>query len=116
MSTHDKGWTRKLFEHQLHLKPEQCERDEKGDYTNPLTHALWGAFKAGMRSRSTKGRYVVAEVDEYGLPHFPSIPLVHEYLDVAKYTQRQTAMERGTVHMIFQQVSIFHPDRELPRN
>lgn len=111
-----KGWIRQSFEHELRLPPAACEVDAAGNYKLESTRSLYAAFIAGMRRRSVKGRFVVAEVDQFGLPNFPHVPLVHEYLDIAKASQREIALAKGTVHMVFQQVSVFHPDRELPKN
>lgn len=108
----NKGWLRKAFEHQLDLKPEQCLMDEQGHYKELLTQALWGAFKAGIHCKPTRGRFVVASVDEWGLPNFPAVPLVHDFLDLAKNHQRDSAMRTGAVHLVYQQVSAFHPERE----
>lgn len=101
----------RIFAHKLKLTGAQIERDSDGQYVMPLTQALWSAFKLGIQSRPTRGRFLVCALDEYGLPSFPAIPWVHEFLDVAKQHQRLQALGSNETHLVFQQISVFRPPR-----
>jgi hypothetical protein len=101
-----KGWVRHAFEHALRLPPECCLM-ESGHYTNPLTHDLFVAFKAGLAITPTRGQFVIAELRS-GTPHFPN-PAIYPFKDLARDAQRDHSHSTGAVCAIFQQVSVYDP-------
>jgi hypothetical protein len=108
MSAPEKGHLRRAFEKELRLKPEQCEVNEYGEYTNKLTHALWAAFKAGHGFTHRRGTFVVAEMRD-NQPHFKTDPITYDYMDHAKEAQRLVALQTRSVTAVFQRISAFNP-------
>lgn len=104
----DRGLTRKAFEHALRLNPEQCLLDANGHYVNPLTHALWGAFKAGTSYAPTRGTFVIAELQR-STPYFDPVPRTYPYADLARQAMRDQALRLNRKCAVFQQVTVFTP-------
>jgi hypothetical protein len=106
-----KGWKRQGFEACMRLTPEQCQLDERGQYTDPQTALLWRAFKAGNDFTPNRGTFIVAPIID-GRPHFhTTTPLVHAFKSVARDVQRDMALRSGEIHAVFQQVSAFDPNK-----
>lgn len=108
MSLSEKGHLRQAFEKELRLRPDQCEVNGYGEYTNKLTHALWAAFKAGHGFKPKRGTFVIAEMRN-NQPHFMPSPITYDYADQARDAQRAVARHTQTVTAVFQRVSAFNP-------
>lgn len=109
-----KGWMRMSFEHAMRLTPQQCKTVD-GHYVNPLTHALYAAFKAGISCSPSRGTFVIADLHE-GKPYFPQDEEVHAYKDLATKAQRARANKTGAVVAIYHQISAYDPTWPLPKN
>jgi hypothetical protein len=97
----------------MSLKPEQCVLDANGHYVNPLTHAMWHAFKAGLSFTPERGTFVVAELDR-GAPLFNPAPRVYPFKDLARKAMRDTAFRLDRKCAVFQQITTFTAHSNAP--
>lgn len=110
-----KGIMKAAFERALKIPHQHQAIGPDDNYSHGPTQKLWLAFKAGVNYTPTKGSFVIAEINQWGLPEFSRTPFIHEFKDAARLAMRDQAVKSGAVCVVYQQVSAFNPARPHPK-